>query len=96
MNTEKINHSKFEESENGSLESAEHWERPANPEGETKDNSSLIRLELNPAKKGERKKGRLANAFLLRGEEEPEVDSNENLKAKRQQFKALFEAGIKR
>ncbi len=71
------------------------WARPVEDKAASKGKKLRIRLEVKREEKIERK-GRLVNQFLLREEAEEERDSFDSVKAKRKQFKALFEASVRR
>ncbi len=58
-------------------------------------NRPRIRLEVNEIDRVSQK-GQVENSFLLRSERENSEESQDAIRARRQQFKSLFEASLSR
>lgn len=71
---------------------AKKWENPVLSIRRRENASRRLRLEVRPAESTV-SRGRSVNRFLLREEKEETLDSQETIRAKRLQLKALFEAG---
>jgi len=70
-----------------------NWESPFLSNSGRKHASTRLRLELK-SETVRSQSGRSVNRFLLKEEKEEFSESRETIRAKRLQFKALFEAGV--